>query len=66
VTWLLSREIIIALALLGGAASVLAIALQRRPNPSAATAKRLNLASYVFMGASVVLFIISGLRGGAA
>ena len=65
-SWLLAREVIVALALLGGAASMLAIALQKRGARSPLSIRRLNLASYVFMGLSVLLFIISGLRGPSA
>jgi len=57
--WILSRELMITMALLGAAASVLAT-LPRIRSPG--LARSLNLAGYVLMGASMLVFIIIGLR----
>ncbi len=59
--WILSREVVITMALLGAAASVLATLPRIR---SAGLARRLNSAGYVLMGASMLVFIIVGLRSG--
>ncbi len=59
--WILSRELMITMALLGAAASVLATLPRIR---SAGLARSLNLAGYVLMGASMLVFIIIGLRSG--
>jgi hypothetical protein len=66
IDWLLYRETVIALALLGGAVSIVAMLLQRRPDFPAVRTVLLNRVAYIFMGASMVLFILSGLLGGAA
>jgi hypothetical protein len=57
--WILSRELMITMALLGAAASLLATLPRIR---SAGLAHSLNLAGYVLMGASMLVFIIIGLR----
>ena len=59
--WILSREIVITMALLGGAASVLATVPRIR---AAGLARSLNLAGYALMGASMLVFIIIGFRSG--
>jgi hypothetical protein len=59
--WVLSRETMIAMALLGAAASVLATLPRFR---SAGFSRRLNSAGYVLMGASMLVFIVIGLRSG--
>ena len=59
--WILSREAMIAMALLGATASVLAALPRIR---SAGLARRLNSAGYVLMGASMLVFIVVGLRSG--
>jgi predicted membrane channel-forming protein YqfA (hemolysin III family) len=59
--WILSRELMITMASLGAAASVLATLPGIR---SAGLARSLNLAGYVLMGASMLVFIIIGLRSG--
>jgi len=59
--WILSREVVITMALLGAAASVLATLPRVR---SAGLARSLNWAGYVLMGASMLVFIIVGLRPG--
>jgi len=51
----------IAMALLGAAASVLATLPRIR---SAGFSRRLNSAGYVLMGASMLVFIVIGLRSG--
>ena len=62
--WLLSREAVITLAILGGIASVVAGLLKVRGAISALRARQLNAAGYVFMGLSMLLFIAAGMRGG--
>ena len=59
--WLLSRETMIAMAVLGATASVLATLPSIR---SAGIARSLNAAGYLLMGASMLVFIVSGLRSG--
>ena len=59
--WVLGREAMIAMALLGAAASVLATLPRVR---SAGLSRTLNFAGYVLMGASMLVFIIAGLRSG--
>ena len=59
--WILSRETMIAMALLGAAASLLSTLPRIR---SAGLARNLNSAGYVLMGASMLVFIIIGLRSG--
>jgi hypothetical protein len=63
--WLLTREAVIALAVLGAAASTTASFLQVRGRISAARASQLNVAGYACMGLSMLLFIIVGFRGTA-
>ena len=58
---LLSREVIVGLAVLGGLASLLAMALQRRRNPDPLWIGRVNRTAYVLMGISIALFIGKGL-----
>ena len=60
--WLWSRPVVIALALTGGALSVAAMALRKRQG-AAHWVARFDAVSYVFMGVSMLLFIIAGLRG---
>ena len=59
--WLLSRPFIVGLAVLGGLASVLALILQARGSGRREWADNLNRLAYLFMGVSVVLFVVSGL-----
>jgi hypothetical protein len=61
VDWILSREAMIAMALLGAGASVLARLPRIR---SAGLAQRLNSTAYALMGASMFVFIVIGLRSG--
>ena len=60
--WLLTREAVIALAVLGAIASTAASLLQVNKRIGAARASRLNLLGYAFMGASMALFIAAGFR----
>jgi len=59
--WILSREVVITMALLGATASVLATLPRIR---SAGLARSLNAAGYVLMGASMLVFIVVGFRSG--
>ena len=60
--WLPAREVVITLAVLGAIASVSASFLHSRGRISAERAKQLNTAGYGFMAASMLLFIVVGLR----
>ena len=60
--WILTREGVIALAVLGAVLSTAASLLQVRGVIGAPRAKQLNLAGYVAMGISMALFIIVGFR----
>ncbi len=57
---LLSREVIVGFAVLGGIASLLAMVLQGRRNPNPLWIARMNRAAYVLMGISIALFIGKG------
>ena len=59
---LLTREVVITLAVLGAVASTAASVLQVRGAISALRARQLNLAGYVLMGVSMFLFIVVGYR----
>ncbi len=61
--WLFSREVVVTLAVLGGVFSLLAMLLQRRPGFPPGGVVLLNRVAYVFMGASIALFILAGLLG---
>jgi multisubunit Na+/H+ antiporter MnhB subunit len=60
--WLLHRPVVVGIAVIGGVLSLFALLLQRR-HGSDHLRQKLNLLSYIFMGASVLLFLIAGLRG---
>ncbi len=60
--WLLTREAVIGLAVLGAVFSVAASALQVRGAIGAARARQINIAGYACMGVSMLLFIIVGYR----
>jgi len=62
VDWLVTRETVITLAVLGAVASTAASALQVRGKISAGRARQLNIVGYVLMGLSMLLFIIAGYR----
>ena len=60
--WLLTREVIVSLAVLGALPSVAASVLEARGGISPARARQLNLVGYCVMGISMLLFIIVGFR----
>ena len=60
---LLSRPVVVALALLGAGLAAAASVLQARGVVAERGAHRLNLLGYVCMGASMALFIVAGLLG---
>jgi hypothetical protein len=57
---LLSRTSVITLAVVGAIFSGLAAVLQSRGHSPAVRVRQLNAIGYVFMGASMVLFIAAG------
>ena len=59
--WLTSRETVIALAILGAIASVIAALPRIR---KAGFARTLNAAGYALMATSMLLFIVAGFRSG--
>ena len=63
---LLTRPVVVALAVLGALLSILASLLQRNGVVSERGARVLNYAGYGFMGASILLFVLAGLRGAPA
>lgn len=60
---LLDRRVVVALAVAGGALSMLGSILRMRGTVGERGARRLNHAGYAFMGASMLLFVLAGLRG---
>jgi hypothetical protein len=60
---LLTRPVVVALAIVGAALSTTASMMQRRGGLSERQAKILNYAGYAVMGASMLLFALAGLRG---
>jgi hypothetical protein len=62
VDWLLSREAVITLAVLGAIASTAATVLQVRGLLTAERARHLNRVGYVLMGISMALFVAIGFR----
>jgi hypothetical protein len=62
VDWLLTREAVIGLAVLGAIVATAASMLQVRGRISALRARQLNLAGYVLMAISMALFIVAGFR----
>lgn len=62
---LVDHSVVIALAIAGAALSTGASMLQARGRLGARGARNLNYAGYAFMLASMVLFVIAGLRGRA-
>ncbi len=58
---LLTKPVVVALAILGAALSTLASFLQTRGRISATTARALNYAGYAVMAVSMVLFALAGL-----
>ena len=63
VDWFLNRTTVIGLAIIGGSFSLLASWCQSRDSVSEQKLKWLNKAAYVFMAASIILFIGAGLFG---
>lgn len=61
--WLFNRSTVIALALAGGAFSVLASWCHKTNRVSKDQLHLMNRAAYVFMAASMVLFVCAGLFG---
>jgi hypothetical protein len=57
---LLGRPVVIGFAVMGGLFSLVAMLLKHRGR--AVLARQVDIAGYVFMGVSVVLFIIAGFR----
>jgi len=60
--WILTREVVIAIALTGAAASHGASILRARGTGNAVRARQLNIAAYALMGVSMLLFIVIGFR----
>lgn len=58
--WLLGRNVIIGLAVLGGVFSGVAWLLGMRRGAAESRVRWLNVAGYIFMAASMTLFIIAG------
>jgi len=59
---LLTREAVVALAVLGALASTAASILQASKRIGASRASQLNWLGYAFMGVSMALFIVAGFR----
>ncbi len=60
--WILTREAVITLAVLGAVASVAASVQQLRGRVDAPRARQFNLTGYALMAASMALFIVIGFR----
>ena len=60
--WLLTRPTVIGLAVIGGVLSVVAMLLRKREGAQK-MARQMDIAGYVFMGTSILLFIVVGFRG---
>ena len=63
---LLTRPVIIGLAIAGALFATAASLLQAQGRIGPELARQLNLTGYALMGLSMALFIVVGLRGGAA
>ncbi len=61
---LLTRPVVIAMALAGAMLCLLAMLLRRRAGRRNLV-RRIDAASYVFTGISILLFVIAGFRGQA-
>ena len=59
--WLLTRPTVTGLAITGGVLSVAAILLRKREG-KAKLAAQVDMAGYIFMGISMLLFIAIGFR----
>jgi hypothetical protein len=60
--WLLTKDTVVGLAVMGALPSVAASVLHARGSISAVRAKQLNMLGYGLMGLSMLLFIVTGLR----
>jgi hypothetical protein len=60
---LLTRPVVVALAVIGALLATGASYLQLRGYVSIRTGRLLNYAGYGFMGASILLFVLAGLLG---
>ena len=60
---LLTKPVVVALAIIGAGLATAASYLQRRGSISERGARILNYAGYAVMGASMLLFALAGLRG---
>jgi hypothetical protein len=60
--WVLTRPSVITLAVVGGLCSLIATFLRKRQGQERMAAK-MDAAAYVFMGLSILIFIIIGVRG---
>ena len=60
---LLTKPAVVSLAVLGALIAVAASVLRATGKLNQAQARRLNVVSYVVMGASMLLFALAGLRG---
>ena len=58
--WLLTRPVVISFAVLGGAISLVAMLLKHKGRDI--FARKIDIAGYVLMGISMLLFIIVGFR----
>jgi cytochrome bd-type quinol oxidase subunit 1 len=63
--WLFSHTTIVSFAVLGGVSAMLASWYQARGDTSKPHARRWNILSYVFMAASIILFIGVGFYSAA-
>jgi predicted membrane channel-forming protein YqfA (hemolysin III family) len=60
---LLTKPVVVALAVLGAIIAVVASLLGAKGTLTQRQARRLNVIAYVVMGASMLLFALAGLRG---
>jgi len=60
---LLSKPVVVALAILGAVLSTAASFLQRKGHVSEKAGKAINYAGYGVMGVSMLLFVLAGLWG---
>ena len=58
--WLLTRPVVISFAVLGGAISLVAMLLKHKSCDI--FARKIDIAGYVLMGISMLLFIVIGFR----
>ena len=61
--WLFARPMVISFAVAGGAFSIVATLLKDKGRNH--FARQFNIGSYIFMGISMLLFIIAGFRAQA-